>query len=692
MPVRFHETLDPTSKVTDLASVRRKKILPSASPSESQRITRIYLLGPMRAVGPDGEDILPRGRKTRALLAYLCLAQGERVSRSRLIGLLWDRSEDAHARMSLRQALSELNAVVNTQGSALVEIDREGVRANLGACWIDALAAPAQLERLLEDLEGVSPPFDQWLAAERTRFEDGVRTNLEDELAKLVEEHAAPELLAAAARRLINFDPTHEAAARTLMTAFVRMGDRAQAIREFERCRTALRTALDLAPSKETMALYQAVRLVSAGEISAPAGQGRSEAAVPRAPAQLEEGDDQPPSIAVLPFRSLFLETDRDYAAEGLVEDLIETLSRLPNFFVISRLSTLSFRNQDRPPQEIGEALGVRYVISGSMRMVGDRLRLNVELTDTRKGMALWSSRLDERCFDLLEVQNRLADGIARRVAPYLRAAEIKRARTKPPERLEAYDLFLQAQENMHNSSRAVFESSERLFDAAFARDPRYSTALAWRAYWHVLRVGQGWSPNPEHDTAQAELFARRAVESNRMEAMALAVEGHIASYLHKDFDLAFQHFEAAHRINPNAAPAWLWSAAAHAWIGDGRRSVEEINRAQSLSPYDPLMYAYSSVAGVAYLADAQYERAVESQLRAIRENRTYTSAYRLLIISLVLARREEEARSVLYELLKLEPGLTVEQFRARYPMGSAGPQAGLYCDALARAGVPVTS
>lgn len=688
--MRSRDSFDRTNKITDLAAVRRTKLHSSSNTGESQRISKIFLFGTMRAVGPEGENILPRSRKGRALLAYLCLAKGERVSRSRLIGLLWDRSGDTQARMSLRHALSELNAVVNSQAPALVEIDREGVGVNVAACWIDALAAPDQVGRLLEDLEGVSPPFDHWLAAERTRIEDGIRTILEDELGNLVEKDAAPGLVAAAARRLINFDPTHEAATRTLMTAFVRMGDRAQAIREFERCRKALRTSLDLAPSKETVALYEAVRLVSATDIPGPLRRVRVE--VPNPQPEAEDGDGQAPTIAVLPFSSLCPKTGRDHAAEGLVEDLIETLSRIPNFFVISRLSTLAFRNQERPPREVGEVLGVRYVISGSMRLVGDHLRLNVELTDTRKGAALWSSRLDERCVDLLEVQNRLAHGIARRVAPYLHAAEIKRARIKPPEHRGAYELFLQAQENMHNSSRVVFESSEHLFDEAIARDPQYSTALAWRAYWHVLRVGQGWSPNPVHDAAQAEVFARRACDANMMEPMALAVQGHIASYLKKDFDLAFQHFETALRINPNAAPAWLWSAAAHAWVGNGPQALQEINKAIALSPYDPLMYAYSSVTGVAYLVEGQYERAIESQLRALSENRTYTSAYRMLIISLVLAEREDEARSAANLLLHLEPDLTVERFRTQYPMGSENPQAALYCNALARAGVPLSS
>jgi tetratricopeptide (TPR) repeat protein len=266
----------------------------------------------------------------------------------------------------------------------------------------------------------------------------------------------------------------------------------------------------------------------------------------------------------------------------------------------------------------------------------------------------------------------------------------MKRIRVKRPDSLEAYDLFLRAQENMHNSSRPVFETSEALFDAALTKDPHYAAALAWRARWHVLRVGQGWSPDPADDSMQADRYARAAIECNSMEPMAFAVHGHVASYLYKDFDLAFRRFETALRINANAAPAWLWSAAAHAWMGNGPLAIEEINKAMALSPYDPLMYAHSTIAGMAYLVDGQYERAIECALRSLRENRTYTSAYRLLVMALVLAGRVHDARASARRLLELEPGLTVAGFRRRYP-GSASPHADLYCDALTRAGVPLS-
>lgn len=658
---------------------------------------RLYLFGLMRAVSAAGEDLLPPARKSRALLAYISMAGGERVPRSRLATLLWDRSGDAQARMSLRHALSELNGSVNRRVPGLVEIGRDWVRLDMRTCWIDALAVSDQCDQLLEGFDGISVAFDQWLTTERIRYEDGLRSGLESELNRLIEEDAAPDVRAAAARKLVNFEPTNETAVRALMLAFIQMGDRGQALREYERCRAALQASLDIRPSKETVALFEAARVTAqdAGtlakrysvQLEAKNDAGAAPIKSTQNISSAERSDR--PSIAVLPFENLSVDPEHEYAADGLVEDLTEALSRVPTFFVVSRLSAKALKGQYRSAQEIGDALGVRYILSGSMRILGDRLRLTAELTDTSAGIALWSSKLDERFFDLFEVQNRLAGAIVGRVAPYLHAAEIKRAQAKRPEHLNVFDLFLRAQEKMHNSSRTVFELSEDLFDQALARQPHHAPTLAWRAYWHVLRVGQGWSPDPASDTEQAEKFARRAVDCDVLEPMAFAVQGHIASYLHKDFSFAFNRFETALRINPNAAPAWLWSAAAHAWMGEGALAVEEVNRAMALSPYDPLMYAFSGVAGVAYLVDQQYERAIECGLRCMRENRTYTTAYKLLTIALVLAGRKSKAQGPVRQLIALDPLFTVKRFRDTYPgIGSACGES--FCDALFQAGVPL--
>src|SRR5579863_6570924 len=622
------------------------------SGSDTERV-RFHLLGDLKIIIPDGAELVIRSRKTRAIIAVLCLSGGKRVSRSRLIGLLWNLSADAQARMSLRHALSELNGLFNRQRPHLIEIDREGVRLNTGLCWVDILTAPERPERLLDDMDGISASFDQWLASERAQFDDRRRENLEQEIERLAGDNAPLQLQIAAARKLIAFEPTHEGAVRSLMKALVKSGDRPQAIREYERCREALQTKLDLPPSKETGDLYEAVRLLASNRPRAvppetPVVKHGESVAIPSPADPSPSGGGEivapqhQPSIAVLPFVDLANGRLPGGVADGLVEDLIQVLSRVPNFFVISRLSTLAFRDQARQPREIGEILGVKYVLSGSIRLGTHRMRVTAELTETGSSAALWLATFDEEFGDLLEIQERLAYAIVRRVAPYLHAVELKRIRGKRLTDLGAYELLLRAQESMHNSSRDVFDATEELLDKVIERDPRYAAAHAWRAHWHVLRIGQGWSPDAEHDTERASYFAQRAIECDGLEPMAHVVSGHIASFLRKDFDTAFRHFETALDLNPNCALAWLWSAASRAYTGDGSRAVHEITKAMALSPYDPLMYAYSGIAGVAYLTDGQYERAIEYARRSVRENKTYTSSHRLLVVAYQLAGRAD--------------------------------------------------
>jgi TolB-like protein/DNA-binding SARP family transcriptional activator len=646
----------------------------------------------MRVIGPAGDSILLPSKKTKAVLAYLCLARGERILRARLAGMIWDRSGEVQALDSLRHALHELNRAGATWK---LERERHAVRLDTGACWIDAFEAPERAELLLDSLDGVSTAFDHWLIGERVRFETRWQNTLEREIEELICQNAAPALRIAAARRLLSVIPTHEGAVRCLMAAFTEMDDRAEALREFERFR--LLASPDGFPlSQTTTVLYEAIRVGSRPKTAgvSSGAQQTEDAPDPRTNLQTKPtaaaiGVSEP-SVAVLPFDDLSGASGREYMAQGITEDLVETLSRVPGLSVVSRLSAAVFKNRDRPLQEIAAALGIRYVISGSIRVIKDRVRLIVELAEADAARALWRSRFDHETSDLLELQNGLAEGVVRAVAPRLRSAELQRVRIKRPEDLTAYDSFLRGQENMHSSARAAFERSKQLFQAAIEREPYYAAAQAWLAYWHVMRVGQGWSTDRDIDAQQAESWAQRAIECDPMEAMAFAVRGHAAAYLHRDFDLAFDCFETALGINPNSARAWLWNASAHGWTGDGRSAVEKINRAMALSPYDPLLYAYSASASLAYLADQQYDRAIDFAVRSIRDNRSYTAAYKLLIPALVLAGRETEARAPAHQLLVLEPGLTVKQFRSRFPGG--GRRIGdLCCEALAIAGVPLS-
>ena len=643
-----------------------------------------------------GDNILPPSKKTQAVLAILCLARGDRLLRSTVAGRIWDRSTEKQARDSLRHALNELDGA----GSWRLETDHETIRLDATDCWIDAFESPAQSDLLLAELYGISTSFDHWLLEERVRFENRWQASLEEEFKGLVARQAAPDERAASARKLLNFMTTHESALRALMTAFFEMGDRALAIREYERFCLLLQGRHDLTPSEETVALYQAIRrggLPVAASVAKGPERKNPKVCKPAVPldgllkaSYTGDGSRFGPSVAVLPLENLSGDPTHGYVAEGLVEDLVEGLARVPGLFIVSRLSAAAFRHQNRLPQEIGAALGVEYILSGGIRIIADQMRLTVELADTRTGVALWRNRYDENVRDLLEIQSRLAEGVVRSVAPSIHFAEVKRVKRKRPEDYDAYDLFLHALQNMHNPSREIFETAGLLFAAAVEREPVYATALASLAHWHVLRVGQGWSPDPLQDTAEAENYAQRAVDSDGLDPMALAIQGHIAGYLHRDFGLARARFETALRINPNNGRAWLWSSYAHAWVGEGLQAVANIKQAMALSPYDPLVCAYSGAASVAYLADEQYTRAIEFALRCIGENRGYTTAYKALILGLALSGRVEEAKTPVHQLLLLEPNFTVQKFRLKSPAG-AGEIGDRFCDALSRAGVPLS-
>jgi TolB-like protein/DNA-binding SARP family transcriptional activator len=698
---RSHLAIEPTAEyvevaplkdtgVNNITSLKRKNSSAQIEPTPP-KLTRVYLVGPMRVIGENGENLLPKNKRTQALLAFLCLAEGQRVSRSYMAELLWGGSSERHARDSLRKALNEL-ALLGASWS--FEKTRDTVILDTSRCWIDIFEAPDRPDPLLDGLHGISTDFDHWLLAARASFENRWQTRLENALDELLLRKASAELRAAAARKLLNLVPAHDPAVRALMAAYLEMDDRALAVREYERFRTFVDQTLGISPSENTIALYDEIRR------KRPARPAFATVAIktaaepsdkPPARLSLEAGLRQQlhePSIAVLPFRLLSREASHDFIAEGLTEDLVEAISRVPSLFVISRLSAAALKPKDRTSLDLGAVLGVRYLLSGSVRVIGNRLRLVAELTDAETGKAIWVARYDENFSDVLDIQNSLAERVVRSVAPHLRSAELKRIRVKRPEDQSAYDLFLRGQENMHSASREVFNSSERLFTAALARDPEFAAALAWLAHWHVLRVGQSWSPDPAFDADQADHFARRAIQCDPTEALAFAVQGHIAAYLRKDFDRAFECFETARALNPNNPRAWLWNANAHAYVDEGSLAIEKVKQAMALSPFDPLMYAYSCSANIGYLADNQFDRAVEFGLRCIRENPGYTSGYRMLIPALVYSGREKEAQARAHELLTLQPGLTVQSFRRRFP-GSASALGKICCDALTRAGIP---
>jgi adenylate cyclase len=268
-----------------------------------------------------------------------------------------------------------------------------------------------------------------------------------------------------------------------------------------------------------------------------------------------------PPSIAVLPFRVADEDREQSYFGEGIVEDIIGALAGLEDLLVISRNSTLAYRDGNIDLHRIGDALGVRYVLSGSVRRSPRFLRIHAELATTDDTAAVWAQNFDAELGDLLEIQDSITAQIAGMIAPRIRAAEIERAFLKRPESMDAYDHFLQGLSLLFRLGKNDFANAGMLLRRAIALDDSYATSYALTAEWHALRVGQGWSPSPEVDSREAVRLAQAAVDRDPNNVRALSLLGHYKAFLFRDFDGALALFKRGLDLGPNNALAWVMSA-----------------------------------------------------------------------------------------------------------------------------------
>ncbi len=670
------------------------------SEAQTDNRSRIYLLERIRVLSPEDQDILPARRRTQAVFTYLCFARGQRVNRLHLAQIVWDTSSsESQARDNLRHSLRELD---HAGGSWRLLRDRDYVQLDTADCWIDAFETPARGDALLREFPRIGQTFDNWLADERDQFELRWQMVLEARLAG-----AEGALRMAAARELLNIIPSHDDACCALIAAFDEDRKPAEAVREFDRYKEAC-GRVGTPPSSRAAGLIEAIRAQlhlgpppSGAGHPAPRGDS-SPPALPNAgqsAAQANSGaaaGAAEPTIAVLPFRLSASGKTASFLSEGLADDLTETLARMPGVRVTSRYSAAAaIRKPDRTLQQIGEALGVRYIVSGSLRTSLARFRVVVEMTDTGGADGLGTSHTSFEDVlsggDLLDVQSRLATKVARWIAAHLRSSEIRKITVNRQADRSAYALLLRGEELMNSLSKSDFMAARRCFEQALEAESGSARTHAWLAHWHVMNVGQGWSDDPANDARRAEECAKQATACNPAEALALAVRGHVASYFRKEFDVALSCFDAALRANPNAPRAWLWSSYTRAWIDEGSAAVEHIDRAMALSPYDPLLHIYTGGAALAYKAAGQYARSIEFALRCIREQPGYTSAHKSLVLARMLLGQKDEGRAAANRLRMLEPTFTVDGFRRNSP-AAYGRLGGLYCQAFADAGIPLTA
>jgi len=661
-----------------------------------QAVVRIHLLGALRAISYLGEDLVPRGRKARAILGYLCLHAGQRVPRAKLAALLWDRVPDQQARASLRQSLRELLLAFGALADEVLETDAEMVRLNQRVCWVDSAAIlagphPANLLRtdlaalcegeLLEDLNGISEAFDEWLLMERARFATEVTAVFDEELHQIAQADVPAERRAGLARRIIACEPTHEGASRILMTALAELGEKAQALREFERCRMAMQSRLEVEPAAETRALYEKLRSapmrpkIEAGHGAQAHGEPRTSVAVSAPPASRLR-------IGVIPFQATT--EDNAQLAFSLSQEIASALARFRWFDVVAALTP---QPHLAPCDEAFlRAKGWHYAVEGNLIGGAEKISISIRLLDIGQDIRpVWSDRFEFANTMMDQLHDRVVAPVVARIDPAILFIEGQQSASRWS---SASRLVVQAIPLLASMRQTPFEKAGELLAEALRLEPENAQAAAWHAFWYIFHIGQGWAADPAASVRAAQELAFGAIKTDPESAEAHAICGHLCAFLEKDFDSALHYFNVATRLNPNIAVIWAISAATHCYIGQPDKAFKHLERYQNLAPSNPNTAVWDGVFTTAYFISRDYEQAYRHGRRFVRENPDFSNGYKPLIAALGHLGRREEAAPYVQKLLQLEPDFTIAQFTRTYPLARQEDRDN-YARGLELAGVP---
>jgi adenylate cyclase len=391
------------------------------------------------------------------------------------------------------------------------------------------------------------------------------------------------------------------------------------------------------------------------------------------------------PSIAVLPFQNMSGDPQQDYFADGMVEDIITGLSRIRWLFVIARNSTSAYKGRTVDVKQVGRELGVHYVLEGSVRKVGNRVRITGQLIDAATGVHVWAERYDSQSDDIFALQDEITLSVVGAIEPNLRLAEIARVKRKRPDNLDAYDLALQASSDVYTRMPEPSRKALVLLERALALDPSYALAHAYAAECHhslFLRGGL----HEENRTASIR-HAEAAIAYGHDDAHALAFAGFVIGMDKHDRAAAFAAFETALEISPSSAMTYINGSVILALGGDAERAIEWAERSLRLSPFDPWRASAFFALAIAHFHCGHYEEAAAAAHKAIQSTPGFSISYAILAASLAKLGRPEEARAAAARVLELQPGFRSGPWSAG--AGCAPVLAGLLGEAFAEAGLP---
>ena len=612
-------------------------------------LAELNLLGQFRLRLSGGPDIDLPSHKDRALLAILASQPGLPCSRDKLAGLLWSDRGDAQARDSLKHALMHVRQSLAQVAPEPIVADRQSITLVPKAFTVDVSkfeallreGTPEALEQavgiyggdLLDGIAIRNGAFEDWLLTERQRL----RRLAEDALTRLLSPTLPARTREQAAIRLLALDPLRDAACRTLMQIHADRGETAQALKLYEALRDRLHAELGVKPESETAKLYEAIRCQPGTPL----------------PPQPAPSPASRPSIAVLPFENLSGDPEQRYFSDGITEDIITELSRNHGLLVIARNSSFQYRDQGSDVKRIGQELGANYVVEGSIRRMGTRVRIAVQLIDATSGAHLWAERFDRDLEALFDIQDEVVRAIVATISGQIEAAGIEKARHKRTDSLAAYDCFLRGLEHFNRAGSEDTIPAHDFFARAIEIDADFARAhalLAWalvEIFWTKL-----WSDDQgaQECLTMALQAAQRAVTLDGNDSACHWSLGFV-HYARKSLDLAVHHVDLAKRLNPNDTESIWHCAVMELFTGKPEQALRSIAEAQVLNPRQPNLYY--DLEGIALYQLRRYEEAITA-FECATARKPYV--YRYLAAAYAQAGRLAEARAAADRSLALQP------------------------------------
>jgi TolB-like protein/cytochrome c-type biogenesis protein CcmH/NrfG len=406
------------------------------------------------------------------------------------------------------------------------------------------------------------------------------------------------------------------------------------------------------------------LRSQQAGDES-PDAAARPAAEIGEAPRAIPSPLDRP-AIAVLPFTNMSDEPEQEYFSDGISEDIITALSKLRWFYVIARNSSFIYKGKAVHIKQVGEELGVGYVVEGSVRKEGDFVRITAQLNDVSKGSHIWAERYDRSLADVFAVQDEITQAIVTAIEPQLYAAENFRAQRKAPDSMDAWDLVMRALSHYWRVTRQDNVVAQALLEKAISIDPNYGQALGLLAASHMFSAHMGWA-----DMATAIPIAERAalaaIRSDSEDPWAHYALASVYLFT-RCFDDSLAEFELALRLNPGFSPARGYYGVALTYCGRWEEGDLAARHALRLSPRDPFAAVYCGVAAYSQFVGGNYEEAIRMSREALRQRGDFVGAHRVLTAAAAMAGMNHVAEAALQELRRVQPNISLSWLANEMP------------------------